>query len=255
MAKLKTKPGSKKSGRKIEAGKALERSPSHLLHRALQLALDIYAEETGPDAVTQRQYAVLAAVAAHEGLTQTDLVRSTGIDRSTLADLVARMIGKNLLARQRSTADARANTVSLTEAGRAALEAAKPRVAAADARILKLLPTRKRDAFLGVLRDMGRVAEAMADADDSEPKQKKKKKTKPAKTAKPLKLAKAARAPKAAKPAKVAAKPARAATKPAKSAAKLAKSPKVAKAAKAPAAKTAKAKKPKKASASALAGA
>ena len=139
MAKLKTKPGSKKSGRKIETGKALERSPSHLLHRALQLALDIYAEETGPDAVTQRQYAVLAAVAAHEGLTQTDLVRSTGIDRSTLADLVARMIGKTLLARQRSTADARANTVSLTEAGRAALEAAKPRVAAADARILKLL--------------------------------------------------------------------------------------------------------------------
>jgi DNA-binding MarR family transcriptional regulator len=254
MAKLKTKPGSKKSGRKIETGKALDRSPSHLLHRALQLALDIYAEETGPDAVTQRQYAVLAAVAAHEGLTQTDLVRSTGIDRSTLADLVARMIGKTLLARQRSTADARANTVSLTEAGRAALEAAKPKVAAADARILKLLPTRKRDAFLGVLRDMGRVAEAMADADDREPKQKKKKKAKPAKAAKPLKLAKTARAPKAAKPAKVAAKPARV-TKPAKTATKPAKAPKPAKTAKAPTAKTPKAKKPKKASALAPAGA
>jgi DNA-binding MarR family transcriptional regulator len=250
MAKLKTKPGSKKASRKIETGKALDRSPSHLLHRALQLALDIYAEETGPDAVTQRQYAVLAAVAAHEGLTQTDLVRSTGIDRSTLADLVARMIGKTLLARQRSTADARANTVSLTEAGRAALEAAKPKVAAADARILKLLPTRKRDAFLGVLRDMGRVAEAMADADDSEPKQKKKKKAKPAKAAKPLKLAKTARAPKAAKPAH-AAKPAKSVAKPAKAAAKPAKAPKPAKAAKAPAAKTAKAKtkKPKKAAA------
>ena len=62
--KTKTKPGSKKAGRKIETGKALDRSPSHLLHRALQLALDIYAEETGPDAVTQRQYAVLGAVAA-----------------------------------------------------------------------------------------------------------------------------------------------------------------------------------------------
>jgi DNA-binding MarR family transcriptional regulator len=250
MAKLKTKPGSKKAGRKIETGKALDRSPSHLLHRALQLALDIYAEETGPDAVTQRQYAVLAAVAAHEGLTQTDLVRSTGIDRSTLADLVARMIGKTLLARQRSTADARANTVSLTEAGRAALEAAKPKVAAADARILKLLPTRKRDAFLGVLRDMGRVAEAMADADDSEPKQKKKKKAKPAKAAKPLKLTKAARAPKAPKPARSAAKPAKiakAAAKPAKTAAKPAKTPKPAKAAKKPAAKIAKVKKPKKA--------
>jgi len=244
MAKLKTKPGSKKTGRKIEAGKALERSPSHLLHRALQLALDIYAEETGPDAVTQRQYAVLAAVAAHEGLTQTDLVRSTGIDRSTLADLVARMIGKSLLARQRSTADARANTVSLTEAGRAALEAAKPKVAAADARILKLLPTRKRDAFLGVLRDMGRVAEAMAEADDgaAEAKSKKKqkqKKAKPAKAEKPLKPAKTA------KPAKLAKAPKlpKAAAKPVK-APKPAKLAKPVKVAKAPAAKS---KAPKKA--------
>jgi DNA-binding MarR family transcriptional regulator len=221
MAKLKTKPGNKKASRKIDTGKALDRSPSHLLHRALQLALDIYAEETGPDAVTQRQYAVLAAVAAHEGLTQTDLVRSTGIDRSTLADLVARMIGKSLLARQRSTADARANTVSLTEAGRAALEAAKPKVAAADARILKLLPTRKRDAFLGVLRDMGRVAEAMAeqDAGADEPKAKKKKKVK---AEKPLKLAKPLKAP---KPAAKVAKPAKAA-KPARAASPKAKKPK-----------------------------
>jgi len=240
MAKLKTKPGSKKASRKIETGKALERSPSHLLHRALQLALDIYAEETGPDAVTQRQYAVLAAVAAHEGLTQTDLVRSTGIDRSTLADLVARMIGKSLLARQRSTADARANTVSLTEAGRAALEAAKPKVAAADARILKLLPTRKRDAFLGVLRDMGRVAEAMAEADDGAAEAKSKKKQK---KAKPAKAEKPAKPVKTAKPAKVAKAP-----KPAKAAAKPLKAPKPAKVAKALAVKT---KAPKKATAGA----
>src|SRR6201992_4016293 len=168
MSKAKTKASGKKSAKKAQGAKALEHSPSHLLHRALQLALAIYAEETGPDAVTQRQYAVLSAVAAQEGLTQTDLVRATGIDRSTLADLVARMIGKGLLARQRSAADARANTVSLTEQGRAALEAAGPRVGAADARILKLLPTRKRDAFLGVLRDMGRVAEQLAEGGDAE---------------------------------------------------------------------------------------
>ena len=49
---------------KSEALGPLERSPSHLLHRALQRALDIYAETSGPTAVTQRQYAVLAAVSA-----------------------------------------------------------------------------------------------------------------------------------------------------------------------------------------------
>jgi DNA-binding MarR family transcriptional regulator len=194
MAKLKTKTSDKKSGAKTEAGKALERSPSHLLHRALQLALDIYAEETGPDALTQRQYAVLAAVAAHEGLTQTDLVHATGIDRSTLADLVARMIGKSLIARERSAADARANTVRLTDTGRAALAATGPRVAAADARILKLLPARKRDTFLGVLHDMGRAATpSEAVGLSSKPKKKKKVKDKTAKVAKPAKAPKAAK--------------------------------------------------------------
>jgi len=213
MPKVKAKGEGKKASKTPDAAKILERSPSHLLHRALQVALDIYAEEIGPDAVTQRQYAVLSAVAAHEGLTQTDLVRTTGIDRSTLADLVARMIGKSLLARQRSAADARANTVSLTDQGREALNLAAPRVAAADERILKLLPARKRDAFLDVLKDMSQAAQGLDEPAVEEPavklKKKKDKAPKAAKLGKPAKAPKAAKAAdaapkvKAAKPAKL----------------------------------------------------
>ncbi|NEX91736.1 MarR family transcriptional regulator [Caulobacter sp. 17J65-9] len=156
MAKAK-----KKSAKGSEG--PLDGSPSHLLHRVLQIALDVYGEEAGPDGVTQRQFAVLTAVSADEGLTQTDLVKATGIDRSTLADLVARMIGKGLLARERSNADARANVVRLTDAGREALEAARPKVETADARILALLPRGKRDAFLNVLSLMARAGEAAAE--------------------------------------------------------------------------------------------
>lgn len=153
----------------------LEGSPSHLLHRVLQVALDVYAEETGPGALTQRQFAVLTAVAANEGCTQTDLVKATGIDRSTLADMVARMIAKGLLERERSAVDARANTVRLTDQGRADLEAAAPRVAAADRRILAFLPRGKRDSFLNVLRAFARasVGAAEAVAEDEKPKKKK----------------------------------------------------------------------------------
>ena len=181
----------------LHAGDAgLDRSPSHLLHRALQLALDIYAEETGAGALTQRQFAVLSAVMAKEGCTQSELVRATGIDRSTLAELVARLIGKDLLARERSTLDARANTVRLTDAGRAAVHEAGPKVAQADARILALVPGAKRDAFLKTLRDMARAAgkseagesedgkrvkKAKADKPDKPDKPDKKKKKKKAK--------------------------------------------------------------------------
>lgn len=148
-----------KSGAKLKKG-GLSASPSHLMHRALQLALDIYADEAGPDGLTQRQFAVLEAVSQKSGLTQTDLVRATGIDRSTLADLVSRMTVKGLLDREKSTLDARAKAVRLSEQGQAALDAARPRVEAADKRIMALLPKGKRDGFLDLLAELAGEADA-----------------------------------------------------------------------------------------------
>lgn len=156
MAKDKSPDKASAKAATEEGVAALERSPSHLLHRALQLALDVYAEEVGPAGLTQRQYAVLAAVEAREGLTQTDLVRITGIDRSTLADMAQRMIAKGLLVRERSPDDARANAVHLSDQGRAALAETSPKVAAADARLLRLLSSGKREGFLALLRDLAR---------------------------------------------------------------------------------------------------
>ena len=149
-----------KSGKQAKIKGGLADSPSHLMHRVLQLALDIYAEEAGPDGLTQRQFAVLEAVSARSGLTQTDLVKATGIDRSTLADLVARMTAKGLLERERSAVDARAKAVRLSEAGQAALEAARPRVVAADKRILALLPKARREGFLDLLTSLTDAADA-----------------------------------------------------------------------------------------------
>ena len=182
-----------KGKRKRDGKKPLDGSASHLLHRVLQIALDVYAEEAGPGALTQRQFAVLSAVADNEGLTQTDLVHATGIDRSTLADLVARMMGKGLLERERSSTDGRANAVRLAEAGRKALGEARPRVEAADKRILGLVPGGKRGSLMKVLGEMARRGEA-AKAEASEKAQRKAEKAR-RKAEKKLK-------PKAAKPAK-----------------------------------------------------
>ena len=192
-----------KSGNKSKRSGSLGASPSHLMHRVLQLALDIYAEETGSAGLTQRQFAVLEAVSQKSGLTQTDLVRATGIDRSTLADLVARMTAKGLLAREKSAVDARAKAVSLSAAGQAALDAARPKVEAADKRILALLPKSKRDGFLGLLAELAGEADAAPDKAKAEARAAKKaareakkaeklakKADKPAKTkiAKPVKV-------------------------------------------------------------------
>jgi len=180
------------------APEPLKRSPSHLLHLALQYALDVYAKEVGENAVTQRQYAVLCAVAENEGASQIDLVRATGIDRSTLAQLVSRMIGKGLLARERSTTDSRVNAVHLSPAGRAALDGAATKVVEADQRVLHAIGRSRRDAFMTALRELARAGragedepvvlspEAVAEAEAKAARKKAKKAAKKAKKTKPV---------------------------------------------------------------------
>lgn len=178
----------------------LSQSVTHLLHRVLQLALDYHAEASGPAGLTQRQFTVLAAAGASDGVSQSDLVRATGIDRSTLADLVARMISKGLLERERSSTDARANTVRLSEAGRIALvEAGKP-ASKSDARLLDLLPTKKRETFLKTLATLAAAADAGGGAPAAKAPKSKADKPKAAKAAasKSKKAKKAKKQPKAA---------------------------------------------------------
>jgi DNA-binding MarR family transcriptional regulator len=181
-----------KSKVKVSAD-SLGGSATHLLHRALQLALDFHTEAAGPASITQRQYTVLTAAAAGDGLTQNDLVRATGIDRSTLADLVARMLTKGLLVRERSATDARANNVRLSEAGRAALDASAAPAANADAKLLAVLSPKKRETFLKTLAALAAAADGpppaktktpKAKAAKPEPKPAKKKKAKKAKKVK-----------------------------------------------------------------------
>ena len=132
----------------------LARSPGHLLHRAQQRAEEVFAASLGDDNVTLRQFAVLAAVSEKAGRTQTELVRITGIDRSTLADMMDRLEKKGLVAREKSDTDKRAKIVRLTGKGRARLTEATPHALAADAAILAALPKNKRRAFLGTLEGL-----------------------------------------------------------------------------------------------------
>lgn len=130
---------------------SLKNSPGHLLRRAQQYANDLYAKEVGASGPTPRQFEVLYSVAQNEGLSQTDLVRATGIDRSTLADMIARMLKKGLLSRSRTKEDARANAVSITASGKRMLSSAQSAVNRAEAGTLGVLPAAQRGAFMKAL--------------------------------------------------------------------------------------------------------
>ena len=126
----------------------LERSPIHLLHRAGQCAGDVFHNEMAGPGLTPRQFAVLYTVSQNEGVSQTNLVNRTGIDRSTLADIIRRMLKKGLLQRRRTKDDARAYAVKLTDDGWKVLKAAEPMVKKVDDKVLGVLPASEREKFI-----------------------------------------------------------------------------------------------------------
>lgn len=137
----------------------LHKSLVHLLHRSGQCATEIFAETAGDHHLTPRQYVVLLTVQNFEGLSQTELVARTGIDRSTLADVVRRLLKKGLLQRRRTRQDQRAYAVRLTEEGHALLAAFRPKAAAADQRLLRSVPPETRECFLLALEKLVKCVE------------------------------------------------------------------------------------------------
>lgn len=129
-------------------------SPTHLLHRAEQCAADIFARIAPAGLLTPRQYAILEAIQANEGISQTGLVEKTGIDRSTLADIVRRMLEKGLVQRERTTEDARAYAVHLTRKGSDILRKMRPYAEEVDRQILQSIPEEYRKTFFMMLNGM-----------------------------------------------------------------------------------------------------
>jgi DNA-binding MarR family transcriptional regulator len=145
-----------------KGAKDLERSVTHLLHRASQCATEMFSSESHNGTVTPRQLAVMTVVADNEGLSQTELVERTGIDRSTMADLMARLLRRGLVNRRRTREDARAYAIKLSPHGTRVLRQVQPAAMAADQRLLAKLQPGKRQEFLDALASIVAAGEESA---------------------------------------------------------------------------------------------
>ena len=158
MNERKKRASAKTNGADVEY--ALGEAPGHLLRRCQQRAVEIFMEEIGPTKLTPRQFALLLTLAQRPGLTQTELVEETGIDRSTVGDMIDRLVRRGLVRRRRSGSDQRANTLAILPAGTMALREALPAVERAQTRIMAPLPTAMRGPFMAALQLMANDAPA-----------------------------------------------------------------------------------------------
>lgn len=139
-------------------------SAVHLLHRAGQCADEVFSLNLPAGTMTPRQYAVLKSVEASVEPSQTTLVEMTGIDRSTIADIVRRLVERGLLQRRRTRRDARMYALRLTAKGAAALRNAAPAAADTDDKLLAALAPAERaafvDALVRIVKTIGPIASA-----------------------------------------------------------------------------------------------
>lgn len=124
--------------------------PSESLRRAYQGLNSSLSESKTP--LSMPQASVLRALLQQGPLNQTMLVAASGVDRSTLSDMLVRLAGLGHIVAARRPEDKRASLVLLTPGGRAALLKAESALGTAEAAMMRKVPSADRAAFLRGLR-------------------------------------------------------------------------------------------------------
>lgn len=125
--------------------------PGHLIRRANQIALGMYADYVSRE-VTPPQYAILRMVAEVPGIDQVGLARLVGLDNSTTALTAARLEAKGLLKRKVAAANRRQLQLTLTASGEALLESLVAGVHDMRTQLFNPLSVKEQEEFMRLLR-------------------------------------------------------------------------------------------------------
>jgi MarR family transcriptional regulator, temperature-dependent positive regulator of motility len=133
------------------------RYTGHLLRRAQQVHLAVWQREVSRE-LSSVQFAALTVLDRTGGTSQAELGAELFLDRSTVADVIIRMVRRGLLAREQNPDDRRRKIVTLTDEGRRVLDDLRPRVAGIEAILTAGLDARQRADLRHMLHTMLREA-------------------------------------------------------------------------------------------------
>jgi DNA-binding MarR family transcriptional regulator len=138
------------------AGGQPSESVVHLLHRAAQVADAAFMRHS--DGLTPRLFEILKAVAAADGASQIEIMTTTGIDRSSVASLVAKLVGLGFLTRRKRASDNRTYAVHMTSDGEKALRRNRVIAERVDAHLLSLLGRQEKNELIKLLKSLATQA-------------------------------------------------------------------------------------------------
>jgi DNA-binding MarR family transcriptional regulator len=132
----------------------MDRTPGYLIRRIQQVQGVLWSRQVGSE-LTGPQYAVLVALAAQPGADQVTVGSLASLDKSSTADIVARLVRDGWVHRSINGGQGRRNQLRLTETARSRLGAVTAKAATVQEELLAPLDRRQASAFV---RDLSLVA-------------------------------------------------------------------------------------------------
>ena len=142
-----------------QAPDAIRVLPSWLLGRAAARGHRLVTEALARVGLRMAQYAVLAAVAELEPVSQAELSRSTGIDPKDMVGLVGELQREGLVERAPDAADRRKNVITLAPAGVRQLSRGEELCREANAELTLALTPCEQEQLADLLARIGRPGE------------------------------------------------------------------------------------------------
>ena len=124
----------------------------YLLKHAQLRFFELTASVLAPVGINGQEAVVLRAIDGPEPLSQGEVARRMGIDRTTMVALIDELEQKGLVQRRQDPADRRKNVVALTGSGRDTLGRANKAGAEAERRFLSPLAPGEQETFKKALR-------------------------------------------------------------------------------------------------------
>lgn len=129
----------------------LMQHPGHLIRRAQQ-AMNSAWDHKVSKTLSSPQFAVMNALLGEPELDQRTVGERVDIDRSTMADIVARLSSRGLLEWTRDATDGRRKMIRLTPKGRALLQEIIPRTHTMTRHLVRALSADEEAELLRLLR-------------------------------------------------------------------------------------------------------
>ena len=132
-------------------GYQLRRSQTALFHN--------FAKKLGESNLTPGQFGLLVKIKNNGGISQTELARTDGIERSTLGEVIDRFEERHLVERRKHAFDRRAYALYLTEQGEAFLQSVTPMVMENEREMTSGFTNNERQTLLDLLQKLAEQVE------------------------------------------------------------------------------------------------